>query len=144
MSNAEVVRYYNYFLAIIFQLFTRIIAANDEKNIQYVCYEGERVISYKIWNYEFTENDKAIGFSLNLLRDGKLICVSRSGVHMNDKSTDLNFVDNTSEMFYVPVDCIYCTLADIYNSIYLRRNDLGIIFDSDWPEWASDFYISHL
>ena len=144
MSNAEVIKNYNYFLTIIFQLFTRIIAANDEKNIQYVCFEGEMVASYKIWSYEFSESDSVYNFSLNLLCDGRLICVSRCGLHRKDKPTDLYYVKSTSEMFFVQVDCIYCTLADIYNSIYVRRNDFGITFDSDWPKRATDFYISHL
>ncbi len=144
LSKDDAIINYNYYLKIVIELLKRIIAADGNSNIQYVFVEGERIISYVVWDYEFTENDRARGFSLNLLRDGRLIFVSRSGIHKKDKPTDLYFVDNPSEMFYVQIDCIHCTLADIYNSIYERRNDFGITFDSDWPNWASDFYISHL
>ena len=144
LSESDSIKLYNYYIGIILELFKRIITVNKIDNIQYVCVGGERVLSYRIWNYELDENDRAFGFSLNLLPDGRLIYVSRSGVHRKEKSTKLSFVENHSEMFFVQNDYIYCTLADIYNAIYRRRNDFGISFDSEWPEKATDFYISHL
>lgn len=144
MSKDEAMRKYNYFVVILAELFKRIIAANDPRNIQYVCVDGERVTSYVVWNYEFLDNDRAYGLSLNLLQNGRLVCVNRQGIHKRDIDTDIRIINESSEMFYLQNDWLYCTISDIYNSIYLRKNDFGITVDSDWPKRASDFYISHL
>lgn len=144
MSKDDVIDNYNYYVGIIFELFKRIIAANQQDNIQHIFVNNNRVISWKIWDYELVDDDKMFGFSINLLADGTLVCVNRSGIHRKDKPTNLSFVDGPSGMFFVQVDCIYCTLSDIYNAIYLCRNDFGINFESDWPVKATDFYINHL
>jgi hypothetical protein len=144
LSKDEANRYYNYIVGILFELFDRIIKVNKTDMNRYVYVGGEMLDSYIVWDYEFTENDRALGLSLNLLKKRQVVCVNRSGVHKKDIDTDIKKIDANSEMFYLQNDWLYCTVSDIYNYIYAHKNDFGITFEPDWPQEAADCYIHHI